>query len=295
MFYRPNILVATDLSETSDLALEAAGELCRRSNGSVHVVHVSQIPEQWDWLSGEVDMSYYPENFREQIMKDLRDKLQDQTERCHLSAEIEIAFGSPVKGILEAADRQHADVIVLGHKGKGAHFHLGDVTAKVVAASSRPVLVINREFCLDRVAGLIDPFLQEKRIFSVTAELAGVGTSKQEYISLWPDVPVLVERDVFNSNIKVNRLSEEKKKQIKTELEQKIRDNIDPSTSTIIHAGVSPEQKLRDGIVRVLEEDHVDIAVMSKHQKGKLEKILLGSSTRGVLDHWKGNLLVLPS
>ncbi|MFL5784576.1 MAG: universal stress protein [Bacteriovoracaceae bacterium] len=295
MFYRPNILVATDLSETSDLALEAAGELCRRSSGNISVVHVSQIPEQWDWLSGEVDMTFYPDNYREQLLKAVRDRLEDQINRCLVNAEIEIAFGHPVKGILETADKRHADIIILGHRGKGTHFHLGDVAAKVVAASSRPVLVINREFSLDRVAGLIDPFLQEKRIFSVTAELAGVGASKQEYISLWPDVPVFVERDVFNSNIKVDRLTDERKKNIRTELEQRIRDNIDRSVSTTIRAEVSPEHKLRDGIVRVLEEDQVDVAVMSKHQKGKLEKILLGSSTRGVLDHWKGNLLVLPS
>jgi len=53
----------------------------------------------------------------------------------------------PVRGILGAAERWHADLIVVGTHSQGAvgHFLVGSIAEKVVARSRVPVLTVRRQ------------------------------------------------------------------------------------------------------------------------------------------------------
>lgn len=295
MLSHPTILVATDFSEASNLALASAEVLRKKTQGHIHVIHVTQYPEQWDWLTNDVVVSYYPPNFKQDLMNSLQERIHQQITRLGVEGSGEVLIGPPAKVILEYASTSESDLIILGHRGKGNFFHLGDVAAKVVAGADRPVLVINRDFEIERVAGLVDPMSPGNEIFNMTEELGYLSAGDVEFISLWPDQSVYVEESFPEAGFSVVKLTEEKKKEIEERMERHLRNHIDPHSGARVRAEVSPERKIRDGLVRVLEEEAIDLAVMSKHHKGKLEKILLGSVTRGILDHWHGNLMILPS
>lgn len=295
MLAQPVILVATDFSASSDFALKAAEKIRLKAGGRIHVIHVSLYPGQWDWFTNDVVLNYYPEEFKKELIDSLAQKLHRQIKDCGAQATGEVIMGPVAKSILEFASTYHPDLIIMGHKGKETHFHLGDIAAKVVAASDRPVLVVNKEFDVEKVAGLVDPFHPEKKVFSAAEELGFICSGEVEFVSLWPDQAVYVEESFPEGGVSVVRMTEEKKREVKSRMEKILRDQTDPHSRAEIRAEVAEEDRIRDGLVRVLDEDKIDLAVMSRHHKGRLEKILLGSVTRGVLDHWHGNLMVLPS
>lgn len=295
MLANPTILVATDFSESSEYALKAAEKIRSKSGGRIHVIHVSPYPGQYDWFTNDIVINYYPEEFKRDLLASLREKVDAQIRDCGVKGEGEILLGPPSKCILEFAATFRPDLIILGHKGSETRFHLGGVAARVVAAAERPVLVVNRAFDVEKVAGLVDPFQLEKNVFSAAEEFAFVCSGNVEFISLWPDQSVYVEEAFPEAGLSVVRMTEDRKKEMKEKMEKLLRSNADPHSNALVRAEVAEESKIRDGLLRVLKEDHVDLAVMTKHHKGRLEKFLLGSITRGVLDRWKGNLLVLPS
>ncbi len=295
MMTHPYILVATDFSKTSDLALRAAEKLRQRSRGRIHVIHVTPHPVQLDWFTNDVVTGSFPSNYKEEIVKSLQLKLNEQINNCGVTGDGEILMGPPGRTILHYSAETKADLIILGHKGKKRHFHLGDIAAKVVSGADRPVLVINKNFEIDKVAGLVDPFEPEKSVFVETEEMGFLCSGKIEFISLWPDQDIIAEEGFPEAGYSVVRMTDEKKEELRTRMEKTIRSKVDPHFAAKVRTEFTDEPKVRDGLVKLLDEEEVDLAVMTKHHKGKLEKILLGSVTRGVLDRWHGNLMVLPS
>jgi nucleotide-binding universal stress UspA family protein len=292
MLSQPSILVASDLSKSSDKALEAAENLRKKSKGKIHVIHVTPYPEQWDWLTNDVVMNYYPENFREQLINGLNNQLSAQLERCGVEGTSEILMGPTVQTIIKFTSEARADLLILGHKEKGGVLRLSGVAAKIMSSATIPVLIANKDFDVERVAGLIDPYRPEKKLFSVTEEFGYLCSGDVEFISVFPDDVNVVESSTHSYS--VVRLTEEKKKEVKNKFEKALKENADPRAEAKFRVETTNEGSAKK-LVKILTEDRIDLAIMTKHQKGKIEKFFLGSVTKGVFDQWKGNLLILPT
>ncbi|MEO7271307.1 MAG: universal stress protein [Vicinamibacterales bacterium] len=157
------ILVATDFSETSDVALLYGRELAMRFDAQLHVLHVAQDI----YLNMFGAESYLPiaPAIQGQIEADARRRIvetlgsrgtgEPATVTCVLTA------GSPALAIVEYAKEHQIDVIVMGTHGRGAVAHLlmGSVAERVVRFAPCPVLTVKhpeRDFArvdaLERVA-----------------------------------------------------------------------------------------------------------------------------------------------
>ncbi|BCR04120.1 universal stress protein [Desulfuromonas versatilis] len=152
-----NILVATDLSQNSVHAFKHAVMMARRNQAKIHLLHV--VPEvdasmrayiSAMMVKGSLDKfeAQHEEEARQEIQKRLKkfaeDELADHPEDLQRIASIEVSHGHPVAKILQVADQNKIDVIVMGSHGKGAieHAFLGSTTEKVLRKSKRPVFVI---------------------------------------------------------------------------------------------------------------------------------------------------------
>jgi nucleotide-binding universal stress UspA family protein len=162
-----------------------------------------------------------------------------------------------------------------------------------MAGANIPVLIASDDLDVERLAGLVDPNYAEKKLFSVTEELAFLCSGQVEFVSVCPDNGIVIEQSLPEKP-QVLRLTEEKKKEIKDRMDLTLKRNADPHTSAHFRTEIAPHGSV-DELVKILTEDDIQLAVMTKHHKGKLEKFFLGSVTKGIFDHWKGNLLVLPS
>jgi nucleotide-binding universal stress UspA family protein len=117
------VLVATDLDQASDVALDSAHRLAKAAGASLHVVHVVQpAPGQHAGASP-----------REESAGGLRTALR----RAGLpddDAEMHLVPGTPAEAIRSLADRMAADVVVVGpHRERPERDHPLGGTARAVA------------------------------------------------------------------------------------------------------------------------------------------------------------------
>jgi len=77
-------------------------------------------------------------------------------------------------------------------------------------------------------------------------------------------------------------------------MREEISKVLDPHSNCKIRVEMTVEKHLAYHLVKILDEDKVDLVVMKRHQKGILDKILIGSETRRMLEIYSGNILVLP-
>ena len=101
------ILCAVDLSSRSSLVLQTAirtAELCRSEVRLVHVMELSHSSTRADWTAER----------REQTASAVEEQLRQLARSSGGTPTIEVLEGSPVKDVIGAAERSHADLIVLG-------------------------------------------------------------------------------------------------------------------------------------------------------------------------------------
>lgn len=137
------ILLATDGSEYSRLALEKVAELAPATRSEVLVLAVSQLVN----LGTVGPMVYAPESAFEVPNKEEAEALLKEAADFLTARGIPNrmlrSIGQPAEAILHTAEEEHVDLIVLGSHGRTGlqRFLLGSVSNQVVAHSPVSVLV----------------------------------------------------------------------------------------------------------------------------------------------------------
>ena len=140
-----NILVATDFSEPSGVALAYGRDLARNYNAKLHVVHIVE----------DVLLRYSPEVgfVGGDLQRDLDalatrelNKLVTDEDRKQLNAVAVIERGvNAADTIVKYAKANAIDLIVTGTHGRGAvkHFFMGSVAERVVRTAPCPTLTVH--------------------------------------------------------------------------------------------------------------------------------------------------------
>lgn len=139
------ILVPTDFSETSTLALDAAKDLAQKFKASIHLLHIVQDPlsQSWALESYGTMPADLLKDLEKLAQKDL-DKAIPESERSAYKARLVTEVGAPFSKIIDYAKSHDVDLIVMGTHGRGmlAHAILGSVTERVVRLAPCPVLTV---------------------------------------------------------------------------------------------------------------------------------------------------------
>ena len=141
-----NILLPTDFSKPSAIALAYAKEFAQLTQASVHVLHVVDLLRVLPWVSAEASLTLQ-HTVREDIEKKAADQLQSllsPAEKEKFRAHLVVRTGSPFVEIIRYAREQSIDLVVMGTHGRGpvAHMLLGSVAEKVVRKAPCPVLTV---------------------------------------------------------------------------------------------------------------------------------------------------------
>jgi len=148
------ILYATDLSENSAYAFYFAIDLAQKHNANIIILHA--VPpissDAMPYLEKGNIIKIEKENIKEAI-EEIKNRLQSFCRRVEgqigspcidLVSKTLVPLGHPTEEILNAADREDCDLIILGTHGKGflAHTFLGSVSSAVLHRTRRPVFII---------------------------------------------------------------------------------------------------------------------------------------------------------
>lgn len=138
------ILVPTDFSVVSELALEYAITVASRFGASLHLLHVVDDPFVGGAFGSEVYITSVPA-MRVHLVDEAASKLSRLLWHCQsVAARREVRVGRPADVIREAAEEHACDLIVMGTHGRTgmAHLLLGSVAERIVREAPCPVLTV---------------------------------------------------------------------------------------------------------------------------------------------------------
>jgi len=136
-----DILVPTDGSESAMEAAKNAVELAKQYDGTIHALYVIDIGAMW------------PDAYEGNVLHDFESRGKKAVERVRERAEDAgidvtddvVTGGNPYRVILDYADENDIDCIVMGTHGRSGleHYLLGSVTERVVRLAKVPVMTVH--------------------------------------------------------------------------------------------------------------------------------------------------------
>jgi nucleotide-binding universal stress UspA family protein len=139
-----HIMAPTDFSEYSKQAVTSALELAQKFGAKLTILHVIELPPY------PVE-GYVPPSLSATFMDDLErqataDLAQLVPEAAAANVEVArvIAVGTPYRKIIETAEAEQVDLIVMATAGRTGFSHLvmGSIAERVVRTATCPVLTI---------------------------------------------------------------------------------------------------------------------------------------------------------
>ena len=297
MLSNPTILVFTDFKQPSDFALKSAEVIRKKVGGKIHVTHVSDLSVQCDWISQEASYIFQSERLTLDLLKSLEKMMAEQIRRCEVECTSNVTLGLVYAGLMDSIAKTKPDIVFMGHKVHShGLFNLGGIVAKIVASSSVPVFVTKKVLStpVGKIAGLVDPCDLTQPIISTTEELSFVLSAEPEIISLWRKVKPPFPKIAPFDNSSLTKTDEEEKDIVLSGMKSAISKNLDTHTKCKIKVGLTEELQVAYHLVNILQEDQVDVAIMQRHQKKIMDRMMIGSETKRMIELFTGNLLVLP-
>lgn len=139
------LLIPTDFSPASDIALEYGLDLATRFGARVEVLHVI---DDFSVLAAYPD-GFYAElpGLRDQLRTEAEDRLRTLEARYQTAGvpfATEIVIGRPARAIVREATDRGVDLIVMGTHGRSGfeHLVLGSVAERVLRTAPCPVLTV---------------------------------------------------------------------------------------------------------------------------------------------------------
>ncbi len=278
------ILLATDLSARGDRALDRAAQLARQWSAELVVVHAIEPASGGGWTGREETPSWRrpPEAaiaIERQVRRDLREEVENLT--------IHIEEGDPVRVILETAEREECDLIVMGTARDElfGRMLLGNTVEHLVRKSPVSVLVVKT-----RPAGpyrhvlVGTDFTEESRHgLSVAAELFPNATFTLMHAFEMPYRALMLDSQLSHDFAAMEIAT------IGTFLEEA---ELPPDIRARVHPLIEhgpPETMLR----RYIVEQDADLTVIGAFGRGIMFHVFIGGTARRIVDGAPNDVLVV--
>ena len=146
------ILYATDLSKNSSYAFLYAIDMAKKHDAKIVMLHAIEPVPPYAEVYGAMPEQFEKKQHHE-IIESMKKHLQGFCKKAEaqvgppcveLVSKILVPVGHPPEEILNAADEEGCDAIVIGTHGKGflAHAFLGSVSKAVLHRTRKPVFII---------------------------------------------------------------------------------------------------------------------------------------------------------
>jgi nucleotide-binding universal stress UspA family protein len=136
------ILVPTDGSDASELALDRALDLARTVDADVHVLSVVETGDEPVGLDeGQRDELRHRS---EERSRQATDRAAERASELGMEATRTVGEGAPAETILEYGTEHDIDLLVMGTQGRAGpdRVRLGSTTERVIARATVPVLAV---------------------------------------------------------------------------------------------------------------------------------------------------------
>jgi nucleotide-binding universal stress UspA family protein len=278
------IMVTLDGSSVAEIVLPYTAEIASKFGVEIILVSVSEP------TVAETDHLYrsYLERTREQVQS----QLEDWAPKEEVNVQSEVLFGRPASEILRYADENDVSLIIMASRGRSSPgpWLLGNIVAKVLRATSKPMLLIRDEAedasiqqksLIKRILLPLDGSMVGEQAIPHAETLARVLSAELVLFQAFEPVrPVAIEGGVAMSPSMIKEEEEAKKASAMAYLnsvgnalrEKGLR------ASNVVVLG-SPADKIID----YADTNAIDLIAMSTHGRSGIGRWVFGSVTDKVL------------
>jgi nucleotide-binding universal stress UspA family protein len=280
------ILCPIDFSDASRRALLHTLGITRQHDASITAVHVHSAFA----IAAEVEAGLYVD-----ALPSAQDALRDFVDRTvnDTSARIKLVSttGDAVRGILEQAERESSDLIIMGTRERSgvAKVLLGSVTERVLREAPCPVMTIPAAATTPAsgkgkpIGAILCPsdFSRSCRKALKLAMSVREQTDARlilVHVLQWPafsggtlPLPVVAE---------INADADEWRREALATLEEGL---LEDARSGRRHTAMVVPGRPSQTILRIAQEEHAGLIVMGVQSRGTIDRLLFGSTTREVI------------
>lgn len=285
------LLVALEPNEEGEHVWQVASRVAKRLNATPHLLNVVEPA-----VSVYADLDFapltdYAADWQQDQMRANRDHFQRILPAC-ASAQLNVVEGSPSYKITNAAMQLDADLILMGiHNRRGLKRLLGSTTHAVLNASERDVLAVHPDSGLEpyrQVVIAVDTTDLADQVFARAAAFLDGSESVNIVSAIIPLTKVFaVPETSVTSSASMAQLADEVRSEIKNKVTEAATRHGFEKALIDIRTG-DP----RDEIIDVAEANEADLIIIGSNPRGPLNRLLLGSTARSVLNHTPCDVLV---
>jgi nucleotide-binding universal stress UspA family protein len=278
-----SILLATDLRPASQEALKAAAQLASAFGSRVTLLHVLEPLPGWP-------VALHQE--QQQVAGPLQEIAQQLAARKVQVTESSIVTGSPGDVVVRKAQEIDADLIVMGagERSRFDRFSAGPVAQAVIEHAPQPVLAVRPG----------EPALEFQKILCPVDMSEASGRGLRNAIRLARALrgeliilTVVPEVNWLTAAAETGQLAG-----AKTEYESKWRHELERFLVGIPTHDVKAKKEVRHGaprqqIIAAVKDHQADVIIMGATGHTGLVRVLLGSTTRRVLEQLPCSLLTV--
>lgn len=135
------ILVATDGSESAMLAIEEGFRLAKRCAAKLVMLAVAEVNQESEYEAFAPTLLDTIQAGHAKHLATLKDRAEREKIQCETKV---LVAGEPYVAIVEEAENQHADMIIMGSHGRTGlkRLLMGSVTSRVIGHAPCKVLVV---------------------------------------------------------------------------------------------------------------------------------------------------------
>jgi len=315
-----HILVPTDFSERSEIAIKMAGEFVDLFGCTVDLIHVIPLIKYFSESMDPLGVPFSLEkHIYPQCLENSHDKLE-QLANKYIKKEyrgklLSVIERKPSEAISHQANTMEYDLVLMSSRGEHDSIHvMGGTTEKVIRYSKIPVLTVNESMRMDNVKTILVPVdFSDLSLFSVipafelakeleaTIDLLNIVELYSAGSDMVPYVPTAIdEQSVYESMIVrlTDYLLEHQQYNLHIQrtgvpFEDLLVSTEGPHTISIdLHSviikGIAAHHEIVD-----YANDNADIVVMNTHGRTGLSRVFIGSTTEQVSKHIEKPLLVM--
>lgn len=279
------ILVATDFSGRSDLALARGARLAARARARLHLVHVVDDDQSRKIFEGEAAIS-------RQLLDEQLEQLRD-VEGLECSGAV--VPGDAFQGILDAAETIGADLAVIGAHRRHLlrDVFVGTTAQRTIRRAQLPVLMVNappaRAYGRVVLATDLSENSRNAAESFVALDLADAGQYTLLHVFDAP-VQLLTMRDVLTSGEQDRYLAD-----LQADADRALAGFDAPPPLSGGHRIARPYNgAISHGILEAAADLAADLIVVASQGRSGLAKIALGSVAEDVLSRAERDVLVIP-
>ena len=262
------MLVATDLSEDGDAAIEAARYLRARHGGSLVIAHVMPSSSRSEMLMTDVQESSAVAGvaMHARIDEALLARLPEDV----AESERRIVEGSPGEQLIALAEETDCDVMVLGGRTPSEKRVFGSVAENILAHSPIPVWIARPHKKTQRIVVATD--LTEPGFPSVRrgVDIAALLDARITLVHVLPEGVAQIDPDAARTL-------------------RQIRRDLPPTAECVVEHG-EPSSV----VVSVAERSNADLIVVASRGRTGLARFVIGSVASAIVRKASCSVLVVP-